>query len=97
MFMNPPLSMAVFVGGVVPGLVRLLVGVRVVVHRVPVAVFVAVDDDLTGGIALGAVAGRDLAGSPAFEAFFDAVGDLFFLHALLLCCVSSGRLSRRAV
>ena len=72
--------MRVIVGGLVPGLMRVLMGVRVVVHRVPVAMFVAVDDDLTGGIAFGAVAGRDLAGSPAFDAFFHAMGDLCGFH-----------------
>jgi hypothetical protein len=72
--------MGVVVGGVVPGLVRVLMGVRVVVHRVPVAMFVAVDDDLTAGIAFGAVAGGDLAGSPTFDAFFHAMGDFFDFH-----------------
>jgi hypothetical protein len=58
-------------------------GMRVVVHRVPVAVIVAVDDDLTGGIAFGAVAGGNLAGSPALDAVFHAVGDFLDFHRYL--------------
>jgi hypothetical protein len=83
--------MAVVVGGVIPGLVRVLMGVRVVVDRVPVTMFMAVDDDLAGGIALGAVAGGDFAGSPAFDAFFHAMGDLCGCHRGLLDVESLSR------
>jgi hypothetical protein len=76
--------MVVVVGAVVPGLVRILMGMWVVVHRIPVAMFVTVDDDLAGGIAFGAVAGGDLAGSPALDAFFHAMGDGFGFHRLPL-------------
>jgi hypothetical protein len=61
-------------------------GVRVVVHRISMAMLVAVDDDLTGRIAFTAIAGVDFAGSPAFDAFLHTMGDRFHCHRELLCC-----------
>jgi hypothetical protein len=75
---------AVVVNGRIPGVMRVLVMVGMVVDRVPVPVRVGMNDDLSGRVAAAAVGGPDLAGSPAFGTFFHFVKGFLDWHGGLL-------------
>jgi hypothetical protein len=76
--------MGVFVLGIVVGMMRLGVRVRMVVHRFAVAMFVGMDDDLAAAAAFAAVVGADQSGAPAFRAFPVFAGEDFGPHTYLL-------------
>lgn len=76
--------MAMSVNSIIFGVMRFLVGVRVIVEIFTVPMSVGVDDDLTGRVAVAAVLSADFARSPAFGAFPGLVGRKFLFHNTLL-------------
>jgi hypothetical protein len=74
----------VLVRGIVIRVMRFRVGMRMIVERLSMPVFVGMDDNLSGGLAAAAILSADLSRPPAFGTRFPLVERCFLVHRELL-------------